>query len=73
MGWDNLTIHSSLDGVLNWRLEDISLPPDLYHTSELLLNIVGCTFVRNCHRFGNDLGRVSIAAALDVGTINTNW
>jgi hypothetical protein len=72
MGWDNLTIHSSLDGILDWRLEDIPLPPDLNHTSELLLNIVGCTFVCNCHRFGNYLDRVSIAASLDVGTINTN-
>jgi hypothetical protein len=36
--------------------EDLPLPPDLHHPSQLLLHLVGCTFICRCGGFGNDWG-----------------
>lgn len=48
------TIDSVFNSFLDRDLEDLTLSPNLYHPSQLLLDLVRSSFVCSGSRFGND-------------------
>lgn len=51
-----LTVDAGFDCLLNRGFKNLTLPPYLYDSSQLLLDFVGGAFVGGGRRFGNDWG-----------------